>query len=184
MFFIPDQILFWKPNDDWLQQANGKLNPQLFWYYDFSESVYQKFATSLFNFVSSYDTYKSTSFHLRKIKKLFASLSKSNIHTSTKKNVHHFKKYKFLSISIFINHLYKVYVFMKFLCLYLLMLFMLLVLPILFQSICKYVNITTVPICRSVCRNQHRAFFTTRQLCYVVQLMYVNCVYIAIMFVI
>ena len=147
MFFIPDQILFWKPNDDWLQQANGKLNTQLFWYYDFS-------------------------------------LSKSNIHTSTKKKVHHFKKYKFLSISIFINHLYKVYVFMKFLCLYLLMLFMLLVLPILFQSICNYVNITTVPICRSVCRNQHRAFFTTRQLCYVVQLMYVNCVYIAIMFVI
>ena len=46
------QILFLKPNDDWLQ-ANGKLNPQLFWDDDLhlSKTGYQKFATSLFNFL-------------------------------------------------------------------------------------------------------------------------------------
>ena len=56
------QILFFKPNDDWLQ-ANGKLNPQLFWDDDLhlSKTGYQKFATSLFNFISSYSTSKSTS---------------------------------------------------------------------------------------------------------------------------
>ena len=43
------QILFFKPKDDWLQ-ANGKLNPQLFWNDDchLSKTGYQKFATSLF----------------------------------------------------------------------------------------------------------------------------------------
>ena len=44
------KILFFKPNDDWLQ-ANGKVNAQLFWDDDLylSKTGYQKFATSLFN---------------------------------------------------------------------------------------------------------------------------------------
>ena len=56
------QIIFLKPNNDWLQ-ANGKLNPQLFWDDDLhlSKTGYQKFATSLFNFISSCSTSKSTS---------------------------------------------------------------------------------------------------------------------------
>ena len=46
------KILLFKPNDDWLQ-ANGKLNSQLFWNNDLhlSKTGYQKFATSLFNFL-------------------------------------------------------------------------------------------------------------------------------------
>ena len=87
------QILFLKPNDDWLQ-ANGKLNPQLFWNDDlhFSKAGYQKFATLLFNFMSSCNTSKSTSFHLRKLDKSFPPLSKTNIHVPTKKNAHLVKK--------------------------------------------------------------------------------------------
>ena len=54
------QILFFKINDDWLQ-ANGKLNPQLFWKDDLhlSKTGYQKFATSLFKFISSCTRSKS-----------------------------------------------------------------------------------------------------------------------------
>ena len=87
------QILFFKPNDEWLQE-NGKLNPQLFWDNDLhlSKTGYQKFATSLFNFISSCNTSKSTSFDLRKIDKSFPPLSKTNIHIPTKKIVHLFKK--------------------------------------------------------------------------------------------
>ena len=83
------QILFLKPNDDWLQ-ANGKLNLQLLWNDDLHlfKTGYQKFAISLFNFISSCNTSKSTSFDLRKIS--------TNIYISTKKNVHHFKKAKVL----------------------------------------------------------------------------------------
>ena len=57
----------YKPNDDWLQ-ANGKLNPQLFWDDDLhlSKIGYQKFATSLFNFISLCNTSRSTSFDLIK----------------------------------------------------------------------------------------------------------------------
>ena len=90
------KILLFKPNDDWLQ-ANGKLNSQLFWNNDLhlSKTGYQKFATSLFNFISSCNTSKSTSFDLRKIDKSFPPLSKTNIHIPTKKIVHLFKKHKF-----------------------------------------------------------------------------------------
>ena len=49
-----------KPNDDWLQ-ANGELNRQLLWScLHLSKTGYQKFATSLFNFISSCNTSKST----------------------------------------------------------------------------------------------------------------------------
>ena len=63
-------ILFFKPNDDWLQ-ANRKLSPQLFGDDDLhlSRTGYQKFATSLSNFISLCNTSKSTSFDLRKIDK-------------------------------------------------------------------------------------------------------------------
>ena len=46
------------------------------------------------------------------------------------------------------------------------------------------VNVTSVPVCRSVCKNQCKTFFTNRQPCYVAQLMYVNCEYVVMMFVI
>ena len=46
------QILFFKPNDDWLQ-THGKLNPQLISNDDLHlpKTGYQKYATSLFNFI-------------------------------------------------------------------------------------------------------------------------------------
>ena len=86
------QILFLKPNADWLH-ANGNLNPQLFCSNDLhlSKSGYQEFENSLFNFFSSS---KLTSFYLKRIKKSFPPLSKTNIHISAKKNVHSFKKHK------------------------------------------------------------------------------------------
>ena len=75
--------------------------------------------------------------------------------------------------------------------------FVLLVLPVLFQPILvtastvsvvsdvtmETVIVTSVPICRSV-ETSIGHFFTSCQPCYVVQLMYVNCVYIVVMFVI
>ena len=71
-----------------------KLNLQLFLNDDLhlSKTGYQKFATSLFNFISLYNTSKSTLFYLRKINKSFPSLSKTNIHIPTKKIVDLFKK--------------------------------------------------------------------------------------------
>ena len=46
------------------------------------------------------------------------------------------------------------------------------------------VNVTSVPVCRPVSKNQRKTFFfTNRQPCYVTQLMYANCVYIVMMFV-
>ena len=48
--------------------------------------------------------------------------------------------------------------------------------------IMQSVNVTSVPVCRPVSKNQLRHFFTYIQACYVAQLMYVNCVYI-VMFV-
>ena len=52
---------FFKPNDDWLQE-NGELDHQLLWSDDLhlSKTGYQKFAASLFNFISSCSTSKST----------------------------------------------------------------------------------------------------------------------------
>ena len=75
------QILFFKPNDDWLQR-NGKLNPQLFWDDDLRLSK------------TGY-TSKSTSFDLIKIDKSFPPLSRTNIHIPTKEIIHLFKKHKF-----------------------------------------------------------------------------------------
>ena len=75
------QILFLKPNDDQLQ-ANGKLNPQLFWDDDLRLSK------------TGY-TSKSTSFDLIKIDKSFPPLSRTNIHIPTKEIIHLFKKHKF-----------------------------------------------------------------------------------------
>ena len=94
----------------------------MFWNHDLhlSKTGYQKFPTLLLNFISSCNTPKSTSFDLRKIDKLLPPQSKTNIHLSTKKNIPHFKNISFVSLSIFINHLYNVYMFVKFLYLYLL----------------------------------------------------------------
>ena len=64
------QILFLKPNDNWLH-TNEKFNHQLFWNDDLhlSKTGYLNFANSLFNFILSCHTSKSTSFYLRKIEK-------------------------------------------------------------------------------------------------------------------
>ena len=184
MFFIPD-IIF-KPNDDWLQ-ANGKLNPKLFWNDDLhlSKTSYQKFATSLFNFISSCNTSKSTSFDLRKIDKSFPPLSKTNIHIPTKKIVHLFKKHKFCKP----KYIHKSFVH----CLHVREVSV----PVPVTAICvisspllisaniskpvlvtastvsviadvtmQSVNVTSVPVCRSVCKNQCQTlFFTNRQPC-------------------
>ena len=64
------EILFFKPNGEIL---NG----------------YQQFATSLFNFISSCNTSKSTSFDLRKVDKSFPPLPKTKIHIP----IHLFKKH-------------------------------------------------------------------------------------------
>ena len=203
MFFIPD-IIF-KPNDDWLQ-ANEKLNPKLFWNDDLhlSKTSYQKFATSLFNFISSCNTSKSTSFDLRKIDKSFPPLSNTNIYIPTKKIVHlskktQFCKHKYIRKS-FVHCLYvrevSVSLPVTAICVILSPLLIsaniskpdlvtgstVSVVPdVTMQS----VNVTSVPVCRSFCKNQCKTlFFTNRQPCHVSQLMYVNCLYIVMMLVI
>ena len=172
------QILFFKINDDWLQ-ANGKLNPQLFWKDDLhlSKTGYQKFATSLFNFISLYNTSKSSSFDLRKIDKSFTPLSKTNIHIPTKKIVHLFKKHKFCKPKYihksFVHCLHvcevSVHVPVTAICV---ISFPLLisaninkqvlvtastvsVISVTMQS----VNVTSIPICRSVSKNLCKTFF-------------------------
>ena len=61
----------------------------MFWNDDLhlSKSGYVKIVTSLFNFISSCNTSKSTSFDIKKIAKSFPSLPKTN--------AHHFKKHRF-----------------------------------------------------------------------------------------
>ena len=62
--------LYTRYYDDCLQ-TNGKLKPKLFWNDDLylSKTGYQKFATSLFNFILLCNTFKSISFDLRNIEK-------------------------------------------------------------------------------------------------------------------
>ena len=173
------QILFFKINDDWLQ-ANGKLNPQLFWKDDLhlSKTGYQKFATSLFNFISLYNTSKSSSFDLRKIDKSFTPLSKTNIHIPTKKIVHLFKKHKFCKP----KYIHKSFVHCLHVCE--------VSVPVPVTTICvisspllisaniskpvlvtastvsvisdvtmQSVNVTRVPVCRCVSKNERKTFF-------------------------
>ena len=173
------QILFPKPNDDWLQ-ANGKLNPQLFWDDDLhlSKTGYQKFATSLFNFISSCNKSKSTSFDLRKIDKSFPPLSRTNIHIPTKEIVHLFKKHKFCKP----KYIHKSFVH----CLHVrevsvpvpvtaicvisspLLISANISEPVLFTAstvsvisdvTMQSVNVTSVPVCRPVSKNQRETFF-------------------------
>ena len=191
------QIIFLKPNNDWLQ-ANGKLNPQLFWDDDLhlSKTGYQKFATSLFNFISSCNTSKSTSFDLRKIDKSFPPLSKTNIHIPTKKIVHLFKKHKFCKP----KYIHKSFVHCLHVCE--------VSVPVPVTTICvisspllisaniskpvlvtastvsvisdvtmQSVNVTSVPVCGSASKTSVRHFFTNPQPCYVAQLckLHVHC---------
>ena len=173
------QILFFKPNDDWLQ-ANGKLNPQLFWDDDLhlSKTGYQKFATSLSNFISSCNASKSTSFYLRKIDNSFPPLSRTNIHIPTKEIVHLFKKHKFCKP----KYIHKSFVH----CLHVREVSV----PVPVTAICvisppllisaniskpvlvtastvsvisdvtmQSVNVTRVPVCRCVSKNERKTFF-------------------------
>ena len=173
------QILFFKPNDDWLQ-AIGKLSLQLFWDDDshLSKTGYQKFATSLFNFISLCNTSKSTSFNLIKLDKSFPPLSRTNIHTPTKEIVHLFKKHKFCKP----KYIHKSFVH----CLHVREVSV----PVPVTAICvisppllisaniskpvlvtastvsviydvtmQSVNVTSVPVCRPVSKNQCKTFF-------------------------
>ena len=177
LVFIPD-IIF--KTQWWLVTSKWKTQSLLFWNDDLhlSEIGYQKFATSLFNFISSCSTSKSTSFDVRKIKKSFPPLRKTNIHISTKENVHHFKNQKFCKP----KYIHKSFAH----CLHVREVS----LPVPIAAICvvrsplfisaniskpilvsastvsvisdvtmQSVNVTIVPISRSVWRNQHRAVF-------------------------
>ena len=152
----------------------------MFWNDDLhlSKTGYQKFATSLFNFISSCNTSKSTSFDLRKIDKSFPPLSKTNIHIPTKKIVHLFKKHKFCKP----KYIHKSFVH----CLHVREVSV----PVPVTAICvisspllisaniskpvlvtastvsvisdvtmQSVNVTSVPVCRPVSKNQRKTFF-------------------------
>ena len=174
------QILFFKSNDDWLQE-NGKLNPQLFWTDDLHlcKTAYQKFATSSFNFISSCNTSKSTLFDLRKIDKSFHPFSRTNIHIPTKAIVHLFKKHKFYKP----KYIHKSFVH----CLHVrevsvpspvtaicdisspLLISAKISKPVLVNAstvsviadvTMQSVNVTSVPVCRSVSKNQYKTFLS------------------------
>ena len=171
--------IFFKPNDDWLE-TNDKLNPQLFWDNDLhlSKTGYQKFATSLSNFILSCNTSKSTSFDPRKIDKSFPPLSRTKIHIPTKEIVHLFKKHKFCKP----KYIHKSFVH----CLHVcevsvpvpvtticvisspLLISANISKPVLFTAstvsvishvTMQSVNVTSVPICRPVSKNQCETFF-------------------------
>ena len=160
------QALFSKSNDDWLQ-ANGKPNPQLFWndHLHLSKTGYQKFC----NFTILFD--------LSKIENSFPPLSKTNIHISTKqKNVHHFEKQKFCkpkyihkSFALCL-HIRDVSVPVTAICVLSSPFFIsanisktILVsastVSAVSDATMQSVNVTSVPICRSLCRNQCRIVF-------------------------
>ena len=58
-------------------------------------SLFKTICNFVIKFYSLCNTSKSTSFDLRKIKKSFPPVSKTNIHILTKKNIDYFKKHKF-----------------------------------------------------------------------------------------
>ena len=143
-----------------------------------SKTGYQKFATSLFNFISSCNTSKSTSFDLIKIDKSFPPLSRTNIHIPTKEIVHLFKKHKFCKP----KYIHKSFVH----CLHVREVSV----PVPVTAICvisspllisaniskpvlvtastvsvisdvtmQSVNVTRVPVCRCVSKKQRKTFF-------------------------
>ena len=153
----------------------------LFWIDDLHlcKTGYQKFATSLFNFVSSCNTSKSTPFDLRKIDKSFYPLSRTNIHIPTKKIFHLFKKYKFCKP----KDIHKSFVH----CLHVravsvpspvtvicdisspLLIPANISKPVLVNAstvsviadvTMQSINITSVPVCRSVSKNQYKTFLS------------------------
>ena len=123
-------------------------------------------------------TSKSTSFGLRKVEKSFPPLLKSNVHISTKKNVHLFKKHKFYKPNYihksFVQclHLREVSVPVPVTAIYVvsspLFISSNISKPILVSAstvsvisdvTMQSVNVTSVRFCRSICRNERRAFF-------------------------
>ena len=152
----------------------------MFWNDDLhlSKTGYQKFATSLFNFISSCNTSKSTSFDLIKIDKSFPPLSRTNIHIPTKEIVHLFKKHKFCKP----KYIHKSFVH----CLHVrevsvpvpVTAICVISSPLLFSAniskpvlviastvsvisdvTMQSVNATCVPVCRPVSKNQRKTFF-------------------------
>ena len=143
-----------------------------------------------------YNTSKSTSFNLRKIEN---HSKPTSTFQPTKKSIilkNKFCKPKYIHKSfIKSSHVCKVYVPVTVICV--------VSSPFLFQPILvnqSYFSIYIYSLCYFwchytnckcyycthlyICRNQWRAFFNNRQLCYgyVAQLIYVNCVYIVMMF--
>ena len=138
----------------------------------------EKFATSLFNLISSRNTSKSTSFDLIKIDKSFPPLSRTNIHIPTKQIFHLFNKHKFCKP----KYIHKSFVH----CLHVREVSV----PVPVTAICvisspllisaniskpvlvtastvsvisdvtmQSVNATCVPVCRPVSKNQRKTFF-------------------------
>ena len=152
----------------------------MFWDDDLhlSKTGYQKFATSLFNFISSCNKSKSTSFDLRKIDKSFPPLSRTNIHIPTKEIVHLFKKHKFCKPKYIHNSLVH-YLYVREVSVPVpvtaicaisspLLISANISKPVLFTAstvsvisdvTMQSVNVTSVPVCRPVSKNQRETFF-------------------------
>ena len=151
----------------------------LFWIDDLHlcKTGYQKFATSLFNFVSSCNTSKSTPFDLRKIDKSFYPLSRTNIHIPTKKIFHLFKKHKFCKPKYihksFVHclHVREVSVPSPVTAIYDISSPFLIpaniskpvlvnasTVSVIADVTMQSINITSIPVCRSVSKNQYKTF--------------------------
>ena len=85
------------------------------------------------NFISTCNTQKSTSFELRKIEKPFPPLSKTTF--QPRRTSIFFKNVSFKNLSIFINHFFQSFHVCEVSVPILLLQFVLLVLPFVFQSI-------------------------------------------------
>ena len=137
-----------------------------------------KIATSLFNFISSCNTSKSTSFNLRKIDKSFPPLSKTNIYISTKKNVNLFKKHNFCKPRyihkwfVHWSHFLEVSVPVPATAICVVSSPLLIsaninkpvlvtapTVSVISDVTMQSVNVTSVPVCRSACKNQRKKFF-------------------------
>ena len=143
-----------------------------------SKTGYQKFAASLSNFISSCNTSKSTSFDLRKIDKSFPPLSRTNIHIPTKEIVHLFKTHKFCKSKdihksfVHFLHIREVSVPVPVTAICVISSPLLIsaniskpvlvtasTVSVISDVTMQSVNVTSLPVCRPVSKNQRKTFF-------------------------
>ena len=124
------------------------------------------------------NTFESTSFDLRNFYKSFPPLLKTNIHIPAKKVVHFFKKYKFgkpkYIHKLFVHclHVFEVSVLVSVTAICVISSALLVSAniskPVLVTApavsaisdvTMQNVNVISVPVCRFVCKNQHKTFF-------------------------